>query len=195
MAHHQGPMELLVLTFDGVDKADEALKELRTLKKEKLIGIDAAAVVTKDANGEASFKEPGDMTGRRGAVLGALGGALIGLVAGPVGALAGAALGATGLGVGAALRDSGFSNDDLRQIQTELSPNSSALLALIEHRWVGDLINEMSRAAIASNARQFRVTLGGDLVSLAERLTEEQAADEVPPPTEGEMRGQAPQAP
>jgi uncharacterized membrane protein len=195
MAKSQGPMELLMLTFDHPGKADEALKELRALKKEKVIGIEAAAVVTKDANGEASFKEPGDMTGKRGAILGAIGGALVGLIGGPAGMLAGAAIGATGVGIGAALRDSGFSNERLKEIQTELPPNSSALLALIEHQWVGDLINEISSAAIASQARQFRVTLGGNLTRIADELAREEAAGEMPPPTEGEARGQAPAAP
>jgi len=41
-------IELIIAAFNAEDAADEALKELKAAKKEKLIGIEAAAVIRRD---------------------------------------------------------------------------------------------------------------------------------------------------
>lgn len=83
MAH--GPTELIILVFDDASKADQALQELKELKQEKLIKIEDAAVLTRTADGKARVKDIHDLGGGKGALLGAIGGALVSLVVGPLG--------------------------------------------------------------------------------------------------------------
>ncbi len=49
-------------------------------------------------------------------------------------------------GLAAKLRDSGIPDERLKQIGDALPPGSSALIAVIEHRWVKDLENQLSEA-------------------------------------------------
>jgi len=66
------------------------------------------------------------------------------LIGGPVGVVAGGALGAVVGGLTAKLYDGGFEDDRLRQIGTSLQPGTSAIVAVIEHRWVADLERELA---------------------------------------------------
>lgn len=59
---------------------------------------------------------------------GALVGGVIGLIAGPLGVLAGSSIGA----LASQLRDSGFPNDQLRQLGSSLAPGHSALVVEID---------------------------------------------------------------
>jgi uncharacterized membrane protein len=62
-------------------------------------------------------------------------GAAIGLLAGPA-LVVPAAVGALVGGLAANLRDSGFSDERLKTIDEGLSPGSSAIVAVVEHKWV-----------------------------------------------------------
>src|SRR5215467_1177453 len=46
------PVQVIVAAFNDVDGASKALKSLQEAKHEALIGIQDAAVITKDANGK-----------------------------------------------------------------------------------------------------------------------------------------------
>jgi uncharacterized membrane protein len=78
-------------------------------------------------------------------VYGGVAGAVIGVIAGPVGwaALGGAAIG----GLVAELRDSGFKNERLEQWGANLTPGSSAIVAVIEHRWVQEVEKMLRESA------------------------------------------------
>jgi uncharacterized membrane protein len=131
------PIQLIVAAFSSESGADQALKALKEAKKEHLIKIDNAAVLRKGDDGKLKLSETGDMTGTRGAVYGGVIGAVVGVIAGPVGwvAVGGATIG----GLVAKLRDSGFKDDRLKKLGEGLTPNSSAIVAVIEHTWVTDL--------------------------------------------------------
>ncbi len=60
------------------------LKELKQAKRDKLIGIDNAAVIRKDEKGKIHIKETADIGGGKGAAMGAATGAAIGIIAGPL---------------------------------------------------------------------------------------------------------------
>lgn len=138
------PLQIIIAAFQEEDAADQALKTLKEAKKEKLISIDNAAVIRKDDDGKLHIKETADMGGGKGAGVGALVGGAIGLLAGPLGVAAGSALGAAVGGITAKLYDGGFKDDRLRQIGTSLEPGTSAIIAVIEHRWVADLERELA---------------------------------------------------
>lgn len=138
------PLQIIVAAFQEEDAADQALKALKEAKREKLISIDNAAVIKKDDDGKLHIKETADMGGGKGAGVGALVGGAIGLLGGPLGVAAGSALGAAVGGVTAKLYDGGFKDDRLRQIGTSLQPGTSAIVAVIEHRWVAELEKDLA---------------------------------------------------
>jgi uncharacterized membrane protein len=139
------PIQVIVAAFEDEQSADGALTKLRQAEKEKLISIKDAAVLRRDEHAKLHVKETGEMTGTRGAVYGGVAGAVIGVIAGPVGwaALGGAAIG----GLVAKLRDSGFKNERLEQWGANLTPGSSAIVAVIEHRWVQEVEKMLRESA------------------------------------------------
>lgn len=138
------PMELVVAAFTDEDGASQALKELQAAKKEKLIGIKDAAVIRRGADNKLHIHETGDMSGGRGAAIGGIVGAAIGLVAPPAVLVAGG-IGAAIGGLAAKLRDSGFPDDRLREFGESLQPGTSALVAVIELKWVAEVEQELER--------------------------------------------------
>ena len=139
------PVQLVVAAFQDEQAADEALKELKTLRREKLIRIENAAVIRKDENGKLHIKETADVGGAKGAVLGGVTGAAIGLIAGPL-LVVPAAVGALVGGLTAKLKDSGFSDERLETLGEGLTPGSSAIVAVIEHKWVAEVQKELEEA-------------------------------------------------
>jgi uncharacterized membrane protein len=161
------PVQVIVAAFHDLNGASNALKTLQEAKHESLIGIRDAAVITKDADGKVKIKETADMRAGKGATIGAVTGGVIGLLAGPVGwaALGGGVIG----GLAAKLHDSGFPDERLKQLGTALTPNSSALVAVIDHRWVAEVEQELARqqADLVTQTLhddiQKQLTAGGDV--------------------------------
>lgn len=135
------PLQAVVAAFPDMDGASMALEELRKADKE-LIGVKQAAVLVRDEEGKLKIQESHHVG--RGAVLGGLAGAVVGIVTGPVGwvTVGGVAVGA----LAARLRDSGFKDDRLREIGEALKPGTSALIAIIEHRWVAQVEEQLRQA-------------------------------------------------
>lgn len=136
-------IELIIAAFNAEDAADEALKELKAAKKEKLIGIEAAAVIRRDKKNKLHVKEVGELTTGKGAVGGAVLGAALGLLTGG----AGLVLGAAGAAIGGLIgkkQDIGFPNERLQQIGESLKPETSAIVAVIEHKWLAQLEDELA---------------------------------------------------
>jgi uncharacterized membrane protein len=137
----EAPLQAIVAAFPDENGASRALKELRGIDPD-LLGVKQAAVLVRNADGELKIEEAHHVG--RGAVLGGAVGAVVGLIAGPIGwvTLGGVAVGA----LAARLRDSGFPDDRLREIGEALTPGTSALIAIVEHRWVTQ-VEEQLRAA------------------------------------------------
>ena len=141
----EAPVQLIVAAFKDENGASEALKALKQAKKEKLIRIQDAAVIRKDEKGKLHIKETADMGGGKGAAFGGVVGAAVGLIAGPL-LVVPAAVGALIGGLTAKLVDTGFSDERLKKIGEGLEPGSSAIIAVVEHRWVEDVQKEMEEA-------------------------------------------------
>ena len=157
------PVQLIVAAFQDEKSASQVLKNLKQAKKEKLIGIQNAAVLRKDMNGKLHIQETADFSGKKGAALGGVTGAAIGLIAGPV-LLVPAAVGALVGGLTAKLRDSGFSDKRLETLGASLKPGSSAIVAVVEHRWVA----EVERAMQEAGADAMTASLGADIAAQLE---------------------------
>lgn len=157
------PVQIIVAAFNDEQGADEALKQLREAKKQKLIRIENAAVLRKDEKGKIHIKETEDMGGGKGAVIGGVAGAAIGLIAGPL-LVVPAAVGALVGGLAAKFHDAGFSNTRLETIGESLKPGSSAIIAVVEHTWV----KEVEKAMAEEGANIVTESLSADIAEQLE---------------------------
>jgi uncharacterized membrane protein len=108
--------------FGDEDGAAVALKELT----DGGLFLLTAATLRADANGKVHVKELKDMGGGKGAAIGGVIAAGLGLFAGAL--LIPVAVGAAVGGMAAKLGDSGFPNADLKARAQKLAPDSSVLL-------------------------------------------------------------------
>jgi len=141
------PVQLVVAAFQDEKRADAALKELKQAQSAKLIKIEDAAVIRKDEKGKLHIKETGDWGGGKGAAVGGAIGAALGIITGP-GAILTGAIGALIGGLSAKLRDSGFDDQRLKTLGTSLEPGTSAIVALVEHKWVQDVQDQIDEYAM-----------------------------------------------
>jgi len=137
------PLQIAVAAFRDMDAASIVLTDLKQAKRAGLIDIVDAAVITKDASGKTKIRETNDMGAGKGATIGAITGAVLSLIAGPLGwtALGG---GVTG-GIAAKLSDGGFPKARLTKLAEGLAPGSSALVVVIEQKWLVQLEAELQR--------------------------------------------------
>jgi uncharacterized membrane protein len=145
------PIELVIAAFQDEGGADAVLAALKEAKKEKALQISEAAVLRRDAGGKLHIKEIGDMTGTKGAGVGGVVGAALGVLTGGA-ALAVAGIGAVAGGLAAKLRDSGFNDERLKKLGEGLKPGSSAVVALIGDKKAAEEALKEFRAAGAADA-------------------------------------------
>lgn len=128
--------DLIVLSFDGEEKADEVLTKLRRMQKEHLIDLEDACVVIRSQDGKVQVKQAVNLVSlgaasgmSTGALLGALAGLLVlnplaGLVAGSI---AGAGMGA----LSGSFADYGVNDEFIKKLGNTISPGASALFLLV----------------------------------------------------------------
>lgn len=156
------PVQLVVAAFQDEKRADEALSELKAAKWAGLIGIQDAAVLRRDQNNKLHVKDTGDWGGAKGGATGAIIGGAIGAILGP-GALVVGAIGAVIGGLAAKWRDSGFDDARLKKLGENLTPGTSALVAIIEHKWVADLEKELAEAGADMFTEELAAGIGEQL--------------------------------
>ncbi len=136
------PLQVVVAAFRSADGASQALRQLKVIDR-TVLGVREAAVLVRDDENKLEIKESHHVA--KGAVIGGVVGGVLGLIAGPVGwvAAGGAAVGA----LANRLRDSGFPDARLREIGEGLKPGTSALVVVVEQRWVRELEEELQAEA------------------------------------------------
>ena len=130
------PVQVIVAAFSTPDGAGKVLDDLKQGRKEGLIGIVDAAVVVKDADGKIKVTDS-KRRGAKGFVTGGIVGGLVGLLVAPPVAAVAATGGVIGALVGK-LKGTPLKSE-LQSIGSALTPNSSAIVAVIEHNWVSQL--------------------------------------------------------
>jgi uncharacterized membrane protein len=128
-------IELIAKVFDDTDQAYDALEFVEDLHRRKTLKVLNAAVLVKDEDGTTLLKDTRDIEPKKGRILGAVTGGLIGLVGGPAGVVVGALVGAGAGGLAARKLDFGFSDEFLENLQEHLQPGRSALVVLVEDEW------------------------------------------------------------
>jgi uncharacterized membrane protein len=189
-------VELLAASFENQNTANQCLDQLKRMHKQGAIDLIDAAVLVKQADGKLKINEVEELTprkgGKRGAIIGGIFGAIFPptiLISAAVGALAGGALGR--------FTDQGMKNDELRAIGEELKPGHSAIIAIVEDRWI-----EQFTQAVEGYERLSRLSIdaedAGVLIAAADSETGEtmgvvatKSADE-PPSSDTSTHGGAP---
>ena len=163
---------ILAFAFEGKDTASDNLKAIKSSGDLDGYKIDAQAVVDQDEKGKVKIHEPGK--GGVGAGVGAAVGGLLGLLGGPAGVLA---LGAAGAAIGGGAGHyfgRAIPKEDLEELGAALTPDSSALLILLEDTQSEDVINSMS----GYNANVVTLTVGSELSGQIASYTAGEATDD-----------------
>lgn len=135
-----GPVQIMVVGFDGTAFNGEILPELQRLKELDIIRVIDLVVVAKDMDGDIVSVEISDLSDDERMQFGAIAGALIGL--GAEGDEEGVEAGAL---AGAEAAEDGILGDEAAwSIADTIPMGTTAAVALLEHRWAIPL-----RAAIA----------------------------------------------
>lgn len=136
------PRTLLVGVFDTEDGAKKRYEDLKAVQKTKAIEIESFAVVEKDKKGKVHVSDTQQKDTRWGAVAGGV----IGLLTmGPVGAAAGA--GAGGLTGWLTSKSVGIPKQDIDNIKEALQPGTSAVVAVVDNKWVKDVEQALRKEA------------------------------------------------
>lgn len=155
--------------FDGKDAASENLEEIKSSGVLDGYKIKVQAVVEQDENGKVHIHEPGH--GAWGAVLGAGGGSLLGLIGGPAGLLAWAVGGAVLGGLAGKYAGRPIAKGDLEELGSAMTPNSSALLLVLEDKDTESVIDDLQ----GYNAQVVTLTLGDELSGEIDQLVAAEA--------------------
>jgi len=121
---------MVVVIFDSDDQAYEASRALKELADDNFIAVNADGVVTKDPDGTTRVVETHGLA-PEGTMGGSAVGGLIGLIGGPAGLAIGATAGFI-LGAGTDVARARVGRDFVRDVQNELEPGKSALVAQID---------------------------------------------------------------
>ena len=128
--------EVVVGSYSDEGGARSALETLQEMDKAGSIEIIEAAVIAKDAEGKVKVVETAELTPKKGAGKGAIVGAVLGVIF-PPSLLAAAVVGG---GIGALVgkfTDKGlFDNTALKEAAEDLPEGSSAIVAVVEDKWV-----------------------------------------------------------
>jgi len=102
-----GPLEYVVIGFEGNRFTGQILSELRAAKEKGIIRVIDALLIRKDANGAITALELSDLSGQEAEAFGPIAGELLEV----------------------------FEPDDIQAAASDLPNNSSAGLLLIEQTW------------------------------------------------------------
>src|SRR5258707_5629350 len=142
--------DLVAITYPDVNRAGKVLDTVKRMVTEHLLDLDDAVCVTKDSSGEVDLHQVINLPGAgaaRGGVSGALWGGLIGLLF--LQPIAGMAIGAAvGAGTGAlagTVSDYGIDDKFVKDLSTQMTPNSSAIFVLVSRVTADKVVPEISK--------------------------------------------------
>jgi uncharacterized membrane protein len=154
------PVQFMIAVFDSEEGAEETLSNLKTEKKEKLPGVQAAVAMRKDAQGRIHYKDVG-MTPAKGAVAGIVMGAVVGIATGGAGLVLGTLGALLGGVIGKRKREGQIAAEQVNQVVASIPMSSSALLTIVEHAAATDF-EEMLHV---QGAQTFSADISADLAA------------------------------
>ena len=157
MSNGSSVYDILAFVFDGQDTAKQTLSEIKDSGVLDGFQIAAQCTVDQDEKGKVHIHEPGK--GGVGGTIGAVVGGMLGLIGGPGGVLAMSAAGAAVGGTAGHYWGRIVPASDLKELGAALTPNTSALLLLLEDTYSEAVISGMS----AYDTNVVTLTVGSDL--------------------------------
>ena len=125
-----GPVQLLVVGFEGGALNDEILAELDLLRDGDVVRLIDLIAVRKDADGNLERLQRSDLSPEEAEAFGAIVGALVGFGAAGEGEAEPAAI--EGAGVP---KDRRIVDDEVWYVEDAIPNGTTAAVALLEHRW------------------------------------------------------------
>ena len=127
------PVDLYIAVYSDPDAAGRDWADLKQLEKDEMIKLDGLVLISRDADGTIHVQEKTHDV-RRGSILGAVGGLVVGLIFPP--ALLASGLVGAGLGAGAGGLVSHHEKNEIKaDVEDVLPPGSSGIVAVFEERW------------------------------------------------------------
>lgn len=164
-----GPIQILVVSFEGNRFRGEILPELQRLREHDIVRLVDLLVVGKDEDGNINSLQRSDLSPEEAREFGAIAGALIGLgVGGDAGAEAGSEAGAAAMTEGVHVDE-----EAVWDVADTIPNGSSAAIALLEHRWAIPLREAIARANGAALADTW--VHPADLVAIGLEVAEARA--------------------
>ena len=161
-----GPMQIMVVGFEGNRFTDEILPELRRLQDQDLIRLIDLLFVQKDSDGDLRAIELSGVGEEGRERFGATARALVGFGASlEVGVEQGEMAGAV------AIQDGVFDARDIWTVADVIPKETSAAIAVLEHRWAIPLRNAVVRAGGIALADEWLHPL--DLIAVGVELSNE----------------------
>ena len=141
----EAPVDLYIAAYDDPNAARGDWDTIKELAKDDTIKVDGLILVSRRADGKIHVDDDFHETGK-GAALGAVGGAVVGLIFPPA-LLASAAVGA-GIGAGAGALVSHSRKEEIKaDVDDTLPLNSSGIVAIFEEEWENDIDKALSGAS------------------------------------------------
>ena len=131
--------EVIAAIYPTEDGAKSTLDQLQQMKKDDIIHIIDAATMRKEADGKVHTYQADIPHAKSAAVKGGVIGAVVGIIFPPA-ILAATALGAAAGAVGGKTMNVALKADGIKQTANELEPGTSAIIAVIEDRWVDKVV-------------------------------------------------------
>lgn len=132
---------IVALCFADRHTAGQVAKEVRSQQKLAGYKVVVEAVVEVDEKGKTHIHEPGK--GGVGGTAGGVVGAALGLIGGPAGLLAWTVAGAAIGGISGHYLGRLIPKHDLEELGKQMTPNSSAYLALVEDKYAEAVVDEL----------------------------------------------------
>jgi uncharacterized membrane protein len=133
-----GAKKVLTATFDTLGGANLAVKKLQELEHKDLLDLENTITVSKNAWDKLDVHQTTGDSARKGAGIGALVGAVAGIIF-PPSLLATTALGATVGGMTGVLRGSYFDESYVQAMGQALQPGQSMLIAIMDPQWESEV--------------------------------------------------------
>lgn len=154
--------KMLIAVFDTETQAYEGLSALKGLHQDGDITLYAAAVISKDLNGQVRVKDNADQ-GPIGTGVGLMTGSLIGILAGPVGLAIGALTGGmVGMLYDVNVEDVNYTFAD--DVSTALGKGKTAVICEVEETWTVPVDTKME-ALNGVVFRRFRYEVEEDQIN------------------------------
>lgn len=154
---HASVYNIIAFVFADRDAALKVSKELRASAKPAGYKVIANAVVEVDDKGKAHVHEAGH--GGWGTGVGAMTGGALALIGGPAGLLIWAVAGGAIGGILGKHMGRAIPADDLKQLATQMQPNTSAILAMVEDTATEQVIGDLQ----GYNAQVVTLTVGDEV--------------------------------